>query len=115
VSAGSPDFESLLRQALQPVEPPEALAARLETTLADLTELAQDELEAWELSSMRDPRNWVRPVAAAAIGGAAGSALLAVRIRRTHRRRRAASRDIVDLAGRTLRDAMGEAEKIFRR
>ena len=48
------------------MEPPEDLAERLEATLSSLTELAADELERWELSSMRDPRNWVRPVAAVA-------------------------------------------------
>src|SRR5690349_11158519 len=105
MSAGTPDFEALLRQALAPVDPPERIAERLETTLSELTELAQDELEAWEMSAMRDPRNWARPVAAAVVGGAAGSALLALRIRSTHRKRRAASRDLVDLATRTLRDA----------
>ena len=36
-----------------------------------LTELAAEELDAWELSAMRDPRNWVRPVAAATVGGPA--------------------------------------------
>ncbi len=115
MSAGSPDFEALLRQALRPLEPPAELAARLETTLSELTELAQDELDAWELGAMRDPRNWVRPVAAAVIGGTAGSALLALRIRRTHRRRHAASSDLLDLAGRTLSDAAGEARRIFER
>jgi hypothetical protein len=115
MSASSPDFEALLRQALQPIEPPAQLAVRVEATLADLTELAQDELDAWELSAMRDPRNWVRPVAAAVVGGVAGSALVALRIRQTHRRRRAASNDVLDLASRTLRDAAGEAQKILHR
>src|SRR4051812_42799710 len=62
------EFESLLRRALQPVDPPEDLATRMEATLAELTTLAQDELESWELGAMRDPRNWVRPVAAVAVG-----------------------------------------------
>ena len=72
VSASAPDFESLLRQALHPVEPPTDLRERLEATLVSLTEAAQEELDAWELSSMRDPRNWVRPAAAAAVGVSAG-------------------------------------------
>ena len=56
------DFEALLRQALRPVEPPERhRRAASRATLVDLTELAADELEAWELSAMRDPRNWARP------------------------------------------------------
>ena len=62
------DFESLLKRALSPVEPPKELEARLEVTLGSLVDLAAEELEAWELGAMRDPRNWVRPVAAAAIG-----------------------------------------------
>jgi hypothetical protein len=77
-----PNFEGLLREALAPVEPPEDLAERLESTLTTITELAADELEAWELSAMRDPRNWVRPAAAIVAGGAAGTALVLLRARR---------------------------------
>ena len=44
--------------------------------------MAADELEAWELSAMRDPRNWVRPAAALVAGGAAGAALVVLRARR---------------------------------
>ena len=61
-------FEALLREALAPVEPPDALALRLEETLTSITEMAADELEAWELGAMRDPRNWVRPAAAVVVG-----------------------------------------------
>jgi hypothetical protein len=77
-----PNLEKLLRLALAPVEPPEDLLGSLEETLAGLTELAVEELEAWELSAMRDPRNWVRPAAALALGGAAGVALVVLRARR---------------------------------
>jgi hypothetical protein len=77
-----PNLEALLREALTPVEPPADLAQRLEATLTTITELAADELEAWELSAMRDPRNWVRPVAAVVAGGAAGTALVLLRARR---------------------------------
>ena len=49
------NFEALLREALAPVEPPADLAERLEGTLQSITEMAADELEAWELSAMRDP------------------------------------------------------------
>lgn len=77
-----PNFEGLLRQALAPVEPPEDLAQRLEGTLTSITELAAGELEAWELSAMRDPRNWVRPAAALVVGGTAGVALVVLRARR---------------------------------
>nr|MBA3327498.1 hypothetical protein [Solirubrobacterales bacterium] len=75
-----PDFEQLLRRALSPVDPPDDLRARVESTLQELTDVAVDELEAWEIGAMRDPRNWptlARPVAAAAIGVTAGTALVA--------------------------------------
>ena len=50
--------EQLLRSALVPIEPPEALSDRLERGLSELTEVAVAELADWELSAMRDPRNW---------------------------------------------------------
>ncbi len=80
--AASSSFEGLLREALSPVEPPADLALRLEGTLRSITELAADELEAWELSAMRDPRNWARPAAAVVAGSAAGAALVLLRARR---------------------------------
>lgn len=82
MSEAVPNFEGLLRQALAPVDPPEDLVQRLESTLTSLTELAAGELEAWELSAMRDPRNWVRPAAAVVVGGTAGVALVLLRARR---------------------------------
>jgi hypothetical protein len=82
------DFEDIIRRALAPVEPPEDLPMRLESTLRSLTEMAVDELESWELSAMRDPRNWVRPVAAIAVGTAAGAGLIVLGWRRQHRRQR---------------------------
>jgi hypothetical protein len=82
------DFEGLVQRALAPVDPPDDLAVRMELTLRGLTELAADELESWELASMRDPRNWVRPVAAVAIGTAAGAGLVLLRMRQHHRRHR---------------------------
>ena len=66
--------ERLLRLALTPVEPPERLSDRLERGLAELTEAAADELADWEISTMRDPRNWVRPAAAVVVGTLAGGA-----------------------------------------
>jgi hypothetical protein len=79
------NFESLLRETLAPVEPPADLGERLEGALTSITELAADELESWELSAMRDPRNWVRPAAAVVLGGTAGVALVLLRAR--HRAR----------------------------
>jgi hypothetical protein len=80
-----PNFELLLREALAPVEPPADLVERVESALLAITEMAVDELEAWELSAMRDPRNWVRPAAALVAGGVAGSALVLLRARRRAR------------------------------
>ena len=39
------DIETMLRQALAPVEPPVELQVRLESTLGSLVEMAADELE----------------------------------------------------------------------
>ena len=107
----SADFEVLLRRALAPVEPPADLSQRLETTLANLTELAAAELDAWELEAMRDPRNWARPVAAAVVGTTAGAALVLVRARRRARRRR--TDGAVDAAEQALRDVYGEARRLI--
>jgi len=83
------DLEALLGDALRPIEPPERLSHRVEDTLATLTEQAAAELSSWadelsasELESLRDPRNWVRPVAAIAVGSAAAGALVIVGMRR---------------------------------
>jgi hypothetical protein len=71
------DIEARLRQALAPVDPPEELAARMESKLGSLVELAADELEAWELSAIKDPRNWPRaalgPAAAVLVATGAGA------------------------------------------
>jgi hypothetical protein len=114
MSTGATDFEALLREALSPVEPPEDLAARMESALVNLTELAQEELEAWELSTMRDPRNWVRPAAAAMIGASAGTALVVLRVRGRHRVRRQQSSNIFELAERTLQDLAEETRRVRR-
>jgi hypothetical protein len=106
------DIEGLLRQAFRPVEPPESLATRLESTLQELSDLAAEELDSWELSAMRDPRNWVRPVAAAAIGSGAAVGLVLVRTqRRRHKRRKEASSP-ADLLGRTMRDLAREVRRV---
>jgi hypothetical protein len=107
------DFEALLREALSPVDPPEDMLARLELRLINLTELAQDELEAWELSSMRDPRNWVRPAAAVVVGAGAGTALVVLRVRLRHRARKQQSANLFQLAGKTMQDIADEARRIM--
>src|SRR3954447_19752344 len=102
----APDFERLLRQALAPVEPPADFALRFEQTLQNLTDLAADELEAWELGSMRDPRNWptvARPVVAGAVGGAAGAALVVLRVRAGRKKRKAETDHPLAYAEQTAR------------
>ena len=111
--AAPDNFEDIIRRALAPVEPPEDLPARLETTLRTLTELAADELEGWELSSMRDPRNWVRPAAAVVIGAGAGTALVVLRVRSRHRTRKQQSSSLRELAERTLQDFAEEARRVL--
>jgi hypothetical protein len=107
------DFEARIRQALAPVEPPADLEVRLESTLGSLVELAADELEGWELRAMKDPRNWPRtvlgPAAAVVVGtgAAAGLVVLRTRGRRRH------SRNPLELAERTVRDAAREALRVF--
>jgi hypothetical protein len=83
------DLERLLADALRPIEPPERLSARVQSTLSAITEQAAAELTSWaeeleqtELESLRDPRNWVRPVVAVAAGTVAGGALLVLEMRR---------------------------------
>jgi hypothetical protein len=114
MSAGTADFEALLREALSPVEPPADLMARMESALVNLTELAQGELEAWELSTMRDPRNWVRPAAAVMIGGGAGAGLVVLRVRARARSRRQQSSSLLELAERTIQDVAEEARRVLR-
>jgi hypothetical protein len=87
-----PQLEALLSDALRPIEPPEDLVSRVETTLTAITEQAAAELSSWaeefsedELEALRDPRNWVRPVAAVAVGTVAGGALVVVGMRRRRR------------------------------
>ena len=75
--------------------------------------MAAEELEAWELSAMRDPRNWVRPVAAAAIGSGAAVGLVLVRTqRRRHKRRKESRTRRSTSLGRTVRDLAREARRV---
>jgi len=105
------EVERLLRTALVPVEPPGRLSDRLERGLSELTHAAAVELADWELSSMRDPRNWARPVGAAVVVTVAGGALVLVRARQQQRRRQSTglrslqqgARDVAGDLGRRLR------------
>src|SRR5689334_7143228 len=92
-SAFPSEFERLLSDALRPIEPPERLSGRVEDTLAAVTAAAAEELSDWaeelsesELRSLRDPRNWVRPVIAVGAGGVATGALVLLELRRRGRR-----------------------------
>ena len=87
--SGAADFESLLREAFAPVEPPEDLAQRVESRLRIINQLAIDELESWELESLSDPRNWTRiarPIAAGVVATGAGTALVLLEARRNAKR-----------------------------
>jgi hypothetical protein len=107
------NFESLLREALAPVEPPERLVERLESTLTSITEMAADELESWELAAMRDPRNWARPAAALVVGGAAGTALVLLRARRRAQASPRAMEGAREAAERAIRDLGRETRKLL--
>jgi hypothetical protein len=87
--SGAADFENLLREAFTPVDPPADLADRVEGHLRRISRMAVDELESWELESMRDPRNWTqiaRPIAAGIVATGAGTALVLLAARHTARR-----------------------------
>jgi hypothetical protein len=85
-------LEDLLSDALRPIEPPDDLVSRVESTLTTITEQAAAELSSWadelsegEREALRDPRNWIRPVTAVAAGTLAGGALVVVGMRRRRR------------------------------
>ena len=88
------DVEALLGDVLRPIEPPELLSGRIEDTFTALSAAAATELSDWaeelsdsELSALRDPRNWVRPVVAVGAGGVATGALVVLELRRRGRHR----------------------------
>lgn len=85
-------IENLLADALKPVEPPQRMSDRLHDTFSAITDAAASDLSDWaeeltesELQSLRDPRNWIRPVTALAAGGVATGALILVGFRRRSR------------------------------
>jgi hypothetical protein len=104
--------EQLLRSALVPVEPPERLSDRLERGLSELTEAATDELADWELSAMRDPRNWVPTATAIVVGGAAAGGLVLVRARQQHKKRQATGLKALQ---RSMRGVATDVQKRLRR
>lgn len=85
-------LENLLADALRPVEPPQRMSDRLHDTFSAITDAAASDLSDWaeeltesELESLKDPRNWIRPVTAIAAGGVATGALILVGFRRRSR------------------------------
>ncbi|MBN8870340.1 MAG: hypothetical protein J0H66_10715 [Solirubrobacterales bacterium] len=85
-------IENLLADALKPVDPPQRMSDRLHDTFSAITDAAASDLSDWaeeltesELQSLRDPRNWIRPVTALAAGGVATGALILVGFRRRSR------------------------------
>ena len=91
-AAGDLNLERLLTDALRPVDPPADLSTLVESTLSAIAEQAAAQLSSWPrralrwlFQALRDPRNWVRPVAGLAVGGAAAGALVLVEMRRRRR------------------------------
>jgi hypothetical protein len=81
------EVERLLRSALVPIDPPLSLTDSLERRLTEHVDAAADELAEWELRAMKDPRNWGRPIGAAAVLAAAGGSLVIVRTRQQQKKR----------------------------
>jgi len=104
--------EQLLRSALVPIEPPEALSDRLERGLSELTDVAVAELADWELSTMRDPRNWARPAAAIVVGSVAAGGLVLVRARQQHKKRQATGLHALE---KSIRGVADDIEKRLRK
>ena len=103
--------ERLLRSALVPVDPPEALSDRLERGLSELTEAAATELADWEMSAMRDPRNWARPAAAIVVGSVAAGGLVLVRARQQQKKRHASGLHALE---KSIRGVAEDIEKRLR-
>lgn len=69
-------IENLLADALKPVDPPQRMSDRLHDTFSAISDAAASDLSDWaeeltesELESLRDPRNWIRPVTASPPAG----------------------------------------------
>ncbi len=109
-------IEAMLAMALAPVEPPARLYKRLEqleNSLERTVEAASEELSDLELKAMRDPRNWLKPAAALAAGGAAAGALVVLGMRSRRRDDKAA--EAVRALGSALGDVGREVERSARR
>ena len=111
-----PEIMRLLELALKPVEPPADFMTQLEGRLANIEQAALEALEEvadWEFDALRDPRNWVRPVAAVAVGTAAGAALVVLGLR-SRRKRTHGLRAIAEQGGRVANEAVSSARGLIR-
>ena len=84
----------------------------VERGLSELTEAAADELADWELSAMRDPRNWVPTVTAIVVGSAAAGGLVLVRARQQHKKRQTSGLKALE---RSMRGVASDVQKRLRR
>ena len=115
-SGPGPEIMRLLEQALKPIELPAGYLDQLEDRLANVEAAALEalgEIADWELEAIRDPRNWVRPVAAVAVGTAAGAALVVLGLR-SRRRRTTGLRGIAEQSGRVANEAYSSARGLIR-
>ncbi|MDP5034412.1 MAG: hypothetical protein NWP31_05650, partial [Solirubrobacteraceae bacterium] len=96
------DVEALLAQAFAPVDPPEHLVSDLEVRLNRISVLAADQIDAWEAGAFHDPRTWVRPATALAVGTAAAGAAAVLGVRRQRSRQQAAAAGPVVFARKAI-------------
>ena len=111
-----PEIMRLLELALKPVDPPADFMTQLEGKLTNIEQAALEALEEvadWEFDALRDPRNWVRPVAAVAVGTAAGAALVVLGLR-SRRKRTHGLRAIAEQSGRVANEAVSSARGLIR-
>ena len=78
-------IESLLADALKPVDPPQRMSDRLHDTFSAISDAAATDLSDWAEELTESERNWIRPVTALAAGGVATGALILVGFRRRGR------------------------------
>jgi hypothetical protein len=106
------EVERLLRSALVPIDPPGSLTDRLERRLTEQLDAAADELADWELGAMRDPRNWARPIGAAAMLTAASGTLVLVRARQQQKKRQASGLKALE---KSMQEVSGDIRKRLHR
>ncbi len=107
------DLEALLAQALRPVDPPEHLASDLEQRLHRISVLAADQIESWDANAIHDPRTWVGPAAALAVGTAAAGAAAVLGVRQRRGRQRAVQAGPVAFARKAIDTIGSEVTRRF--